>query len=718
MLPSPANPAPAGVSLPWPLRARRVVVLEEEPASLELAEFLAGEGATVVRAQPGAEGFARVKAFAPDLVVSYRESAGHDVFAWMGADSATRAIPVLFLAAPEAGQAPPPLAGTDGSVPLPGLDVAAITQELLTLVAEPDSGLAPALDRICERVQVELAPCLASASLITGEGWELACARGVRAHEWRGLDRAIGGLGACQPGLTTFAAAERQRWRTVASVSRFGRCCRVPFADRAGRLVGAFHFFLTETALLTCAERHGGGLASLARLATVVFEHNQLAERVSQARYFDPVTALLNRAEFDRQLEMAIGEARASGRSFWTIALDFPRFARVLELAGRREGDSLLAAVGERLRGLLRGHPVVARLEGAVFAAMLPAAAGPPDAAAVEILRRLSEPYRIGGSTRFLQPAAGLARFPDHAGTADGLLACAEVALHAAARCGACGFLIYAPGMRQSLGGVDIETVLRSALEERRFALHYQPLFENPGGRLAGFEALLRLRHTDQSMLPPALFLPAAEESGLIVPIGLWAIREACRTIGNWRRELGAAPRVAVNVSAGQLAAPGFPGEVGREMERWEVPPGALEIELTESLLMTDLDNSRRILEQLKRLGLSLAIDDFGTGYSSLAYLHCLPVDKLKIDQSFVRSIGKQNSTLPVIRAIIAMAEQLGLRVVAEGVETEEQRLALRDSRCHELQGYLLARPMPHAQAGALARSAALAARPGVVQGR
>lgn len=708
MLPSPANPAPAGASLPWPVRARRVVVLEEEPASLVLAEFLAGEGATVVHAQPGAEGFERVKAFAPDLVVSYRESAGHDVFAWMSADSATRAIPVLFLAAPEAGREPAPFAAAAASVPPPGLDVAAITEELLTLVAEPDTGLALALDRICERVQAELAPCLASASLITGAGWELACARGVPRHEWRGLDRAVHALGACQPGVTTFAAAERQRWRSVASVSRFGRCCRLPFADRAGRLVGAFHFFLSEAALLPGADQHEGALASLARLATVVFEHNQLAERVSQARYFDPVTALLNRGEFDRQLERAIGEARASGRSFWTIALDFPRFVRVLELTGRREGDSLLAAVGERLRGLFRGHPVLARLEGAVFAAMLPAAAGPPDAAAVEILRRLSEPYRIGGSTHFLQAAAGLARFPDHGGTADGLLACAEVALHAAARCGTCGFRVYAPGMKQMLGGVDMETVLRSALEEQRFALHYQPLFENPGGRLAGFEALLRLQHTDQSVLSPALFLPAAEESGLIVPIGLWAIREACRSIRNWRRELGASPRVAVNVSAGQLAAPGFADEVGREIERWELPPGALEIELTESLLMTDLDHSRRILEQLKSLGLSLAIDDFGTGYSSLAYLHCLPVDKLKIDQSFVRSIGKQNSTLPVIRAIIAMAEQLGLRVVAEGVETEEQRQALHEARCHELQGYLFGRPMPHAQAGALARSAAL----------
>jgi len=310
---------------------------------------------------------------------------------------------------------------------------------------------------------------------------------------------------------------------------------------------------------------------------------------------------------------------------------------------------------------------------------------------------RLSAPFSVGGiDSVYLSACLGAARFPDDTSDADELMQYAEAALARAKQRGSNAFEVFEPGMLESTRRlIELDARLRQALEAGELQMHYQPIVAGDGSRIVSFEALMRWHPAGGSPIPPSEFIPAAENSGLIVQLGDWAIEQACRQLAAWRQQRRPEVSVAVNLSARQFSAGELPDMVRRALERNAVPPGCLILEITESLLMERGGEARRVLEQLRQLGVGLAIDDFGTGYSSLAYLRHLPVNVLKIDRAFVDSLDRAYTDRSLIEVILSVARIFGLTVVAEGVETRTQLEALRELGCDRFQGFLFGRPQP-----------------------
>jgi diguanylate cyclase (GGDEF)-like protein len=417
-----------------------------------------------------------------------------------------------------------------------------------------------------------------------------------------------------------------------------------------------------------------------------------------QAR--DPLTGLGGRAV----LEAAIAAARrrpdqrhAAGlTAFMLVDLDGMR--EINAHYGYLAGDEVVRGVGRRLDELADADTVVARLAGDHFALLL---AGLRDQGAVRehayrLMQRLGEEHRYGAHLLRVTSSIGIALAPAHGTSFEQLVRAAELALSEAKRNGGRRWRIFDTGLDTQLQmHRSLERELKQALESGQFELHFQPQIELRTGRVLACEALLRWRHPERGLIPPGNFIPVAESSGLIRPIGAWVMAEACRAAQRWRAA-GFEVGVAVNVSTAQLRQAGFASRVARTLEETGLPAHCLELEVTESLFVDPTQTIvRRTLADLAAAGLSLAIDDFGTGYSSLAYLKRLPVSKIKIDKSFLRDVGKVTEDEAIIRAIIALARTLGRRILAEGVETEEQSLFLRREGCDEVQGFLFARPLP-----------------------
>ena len=439
-----------------------------------------------------------------------------------------------------------------------------------------------------------------------------------------------------------------------------------------------------------------------------------LGEQHHQARH-DSLTGLNNRMALESVLDQAIADALRENLGLAVFLLDLDRFKNINDSLGHNVGDHLLVEVASRLQACVRGADTVARLSGDEFVVLLPRLASPDvTSVAAKLVEALSAPYWIGDRELRTTPSIGISLCPQDAQDVESMIKYADTAMYAAKAKGGARFQYFAREMNQAATErLHIEFRLREALEGGQFVLHYQPKIDMTG-RLTGLEALLRWQVEGEAPLGPAQFIAIAEESGLIDEIGDWVIVTVCRQLRAWIDQGLDAPCVAINLSTRQLRQPDLAVKVGRMLVESGLSPDMLEFEVTETAAMENPQTAARRLDELGAMGLTLSIDDFGTGYSSLSHLRSLPLDALKIDRSFVRDIASDANDLAIARGTIALAHSLGLRVVAEGVETMAQWQLLRGLGCDEVQGYLIACPAPAEElAGILALgSIQLAARP------
>jgi diguanylate cyclase (GGDEF)-like protein/PAS domain S-box-containing protein len=417
-------------------------------------------------------------------------------------------------------------------------------------------------------------------------------------------------------------------------------------------------------------------------------------EQLRHQAFHDPLTGLANRALFTDRVEHALVVHSQEGNDVAVVFLDLDDFKAVNDTLGHPAGDTLLRAVGERLRGTLSPSHTVARLGGDEFAILVEdvlEGSAAVDVAA-QLITTLQEPFDLDGREVFISASVGIAVGSD----ADELLRSADVAMYRAKGAGKSQYVVYAPRMDEDVvGRLDLVSDLRRALVEEEFVVHYQPTVELATSALVGVEALLRWQHPTRGLIPPLDFIPLAEETGRIIEIGRWVLSEACRQTAKWRAELPGAEklRVSVNVSTRQVRRPGLVEDVRAALEFSGLPAEALTLEITESVLAGRREELTSILEEVTELGVELALDDFGTGYSSLSLLQHLPVNTLKVDRSFVRTVdGPERRAF--VQAIVDLAQALDLLVVAEGIEIPEQAAELLRLGCRLGQGFYFARPL------------------------
>jgi diguanylate cyclase (GGDEF)-like protein len=424
----------------------------------------------------------------------------------------------------------------------------------------------------------------------------------------------------------------------------------------------------------------------------------------------DPLTGLPNRILFAELTQAAVAQARRDNGRLALLFLDLDRFKAVNDALGHAAGDELLIALALRLKQTVRESDVVCRHSGDEFTLLLRDAHSWDEVAATadRLLKAIEEPLAIRGHDFGVSASIGIALFPDDAADHDELVRHADAAMYAAKRMGRARHSFFRSEFNSHvLATLQLEKELAAALEHDQFVLHYQPLVAAEGGSVLGCEALIRWQHPVRGMVQPGQFIGAAEQSGFISELGGWTVRAACAQIARWKQEGLPFGTVAVNVSALEFRHHRLVDTLTQALADFGVAPHELEIELTESVLMTDTDTTQRIVERLHGLGLRLVVDDFGTGYSSLSYLKHLRPSKIKIDRSFVRDLPTDDDDRVLVRAIVQLARTLGIAVVAEGVETEAQREFLCGIGCNVLQGYLISRPQPAADFAAFVRSRA-----------
>lgn len=418
--------------------------------------------------------------------------------------------------------------------------------------------------------------------------------------------------------------------------------------------------------------------------------------RLNHLARHDTLTGLPNGALFQELLTHAIANARRSGTQVAVFFLDLDRFKQINATLGHGTGDQVLSEIARRLSNCLRETDTVARLGGDVFVVALGQVRNINDVTTVvrKVIDALQRPLRHADLELYLNSNVGISLFPSDEQEAEGLMKCADAALCRAKAEGGNTYQFYTPDMNaRAQDLLLLEGSLRKAVKQDEMVLYYQPQVDLTSGGLVGMEALIRWRHPEKGLVPPDEFIPIAEETDLILPIGEWGLHAACVQNKAWQRAGYPAFRVAVNISARQFRQPGFAAMVARILEETGLEPRWLELEITESVVMEDVAQTVETLNELKRKGINIAIDDFGTGYSSLAYLQRLPVSKLKIDKAFVSNITTDPNDLSIATAVIALARSLHLQVIAEGVETEEQLRLLVAKGCHEAQGFLFGRP-------------------------
>ncbi len=434
-------------------------------------------------------------------------------------------------------------------------------------------------------------------------------------------------------------------------------------------------------------------------------EEKAAEEALAHAYLHDPLTGLPNRALYSYQLAYAVGRSKAAPGTVAVVLLDIDRFKAINDSLGHEVGDALLVAVTRRLSEIDGGAELIARFGGDEFLALFERPAGDAYAQALAFIERalaaLHEPFAVGGTEVFLTASVGVAVTTEDHKEATALLSNAEAAMYRAKRSGGSSVETFGESMRVEVRErMSTEHSLHRALERSELMLHYQPVVEIDGTRTVGVEALVRWQHPEQGLLGPYRFIPVAEESGLIIPIGAWVIEEACQQLRDWQAvgRTGPYGSVDVNLSARQIDHPEIVETVERILADTGLPPQNLTLEITESALMKDAASALGVLRALKEVGVSLAIDDFGTGYSSLSYLQRFPLDVLKVDKSFVDELGVNQEGEEIVQAVINLAHALGLEVVAEGVETERQLEVLQRLHCDFAQGYLFSKPVSAAE--------------------
>lgn len=420
-------------------------------------------------------------------------------------------------------------------------------------------------------------------------------------------------------------------------------------------------------------------------------------ERIYWLAHYDALTGLPNRTLLAQRSQQAIRAAQESGAPLAVLFLDLDHFKHINDSLGHRVGDSLLVLIAQRLLATVREYDTVARLGGDEFVLLLPGAnAQGAERVAAKVAQAFARAFQVGQHDLTLACSVGVALYPHDGANFDALVQSADTAMYGAKREGRNTYRFFTSQMQaQSMRVLELENALRRALERQQLSLHYQPQVDTSTGRVLGVEALLRWQHPQLGAISPAEFIPVAENSGLIWPIGEWVLQTAAHQLKQWRNKGLLQLTMAVNLSARQFHQPQLADMVRRVLQRTDVPAQNFELELTESMAMSDTHSALTALQQLRDLGVKISIDDFGTGYSSLAQLKRFPSYKLKIDQSFVRDIDKGDADKAMVNAMVRMAQAMGLRITAEGVETEQQLHFLRSLGCDEVQGYYFSRPKP-----------------------
>jgi diguanylate cyclase (GGDEF)-like protein len=420
---------------------------------------------------------------------------------------------------------------------------------------------------------------------------------------------------------------------------------------------------------------------------------HQAEEKIKEMARSDALTGLSNRVEFKLRLEQCLVEARRRVAKYAVLYLDLDHFKVVNDTMGHPLGDKLLQEVATRIRTFSREVDTIARVGGDEFAIIQRVLYVPRDAAYLSerLIAAVSKPYTIGGDDIQIGASVGISLAPEDSADCDELIRNADMALyHAKTSRGSYSF--FKPSMDEQVRSRrNMENDLRTALVEKQFEVHFQPVISVADGQVTSFEALLRWKHPERGAVPPSEFVPVAEENGLIVPIGEWVLQVACREAAKWPSHI----KVAVNVSVVQLKSPGILQSVSEAIGAAGIEGSRLIVEVTESVMITDADQALSTLHAIRDMGSAIAMDDFGTGYSSLSYLRRFPFDKIKIDQSFVSELGQREDSAAIVRAATGLAKALGMEAVAEGVETEEQLALVAAEGCAEAQGYLISRPMP-----------------------
>ncbi|MCL2657049.1 MAG: EAL domain-containing protein [Betaproteobacteria bacterium] len=431
---------------------------------------------------------------------------------------------------------------------------------------------------------------------------------------------------------------------------------------------------------------------------------NQLEQATAQAMDLaqrDTLTGLPNRAHFNDILEYAISRHHADGEQLALLFLDLDLFKRINDTLGHQAGDRLLTSIAEKLQHCVREGDLIARIGGDEFVMLARHIKSFQQVTRIarRILNTFSAPIDIAGNALKISFSIGISLCPEHGTDTPSLLRCADLAMYAAKEQGRGVYRFYTPDLNQrAMERLHIETGLRRALNtDDEFFLEFQPQIDLQSGKLVAAEALLRWRPSDGELISPARFIPVAEETGLILPIGERVLRNACAALARWQAAGLELPRIAINIAAPQFENRDFGTSVSQVLNDYGVPPHRLELELTESIIVRDADAALREMQSLKDLGVSIALDDFGTGYSSLSYLSRLPIDIVKIDRSFVLRSTEDRDAQTIVRSIVALAHALRYRVIAEGVETHAQLNLMRTSGCDYVQGYLLGRPMSEA---------------------
>lgn len=483
-----------------------------------------------------------------------------------------------------------------------------------------------------------------------------------------------------------------------------------PAASRAGvwngetAILGADGTEIPVSQVIIAHRGPDGEIRFFSTIARDIRERKAYEARLLYLANYDPLTGLPNRALLGDRTLQAVAHARRASRPAALLVLNLDRFKLINEGYSHGAGDTLLQRVADRLRSALREGDTVARLGADAFAVLATDLARPDDVLSVarKIRETMHSPFRLEGRDLHVTLSIGASVYPRDGEEFDILLRNAEAAMHRVKTDGRDGFQFYAAAMtRQATDRVEMENELRLALEKSQLEMHYQPQVVLATGRVVGVEALMRWNHPQLGWIPPARFIPVAEDSDLIHPLGEFALAESCRQIRVWGEAGLAVPRLAVNVSAQQFRSPGFVQAVERALRASQLEPRNLELELTEGVLVESRDRTVAILDSLKELGVQIAVDDFGTGYSSLSYLSRLPIDCLKIDRSFVSKAHEHGHDAAIAQAVISLGHSLGLRVIAEGVEIVEQLEFLRMHRCDQAQGTLFS---PAVHPGAMAQ--------------
>lgn len=468
------------------------------------------------------------------------------------------------------------------------------------------------------------------------------------------------------------------------------------FAYRVEKKDGSLVWF--ETTSRSVHDVFTGRIREVVGVSRDVTERKRVEEQIEYQAYHDALTGLPNRRLFRDRLTVALAHARRMKHPLAVMFLDLDRFKVVNDTLGHSTGDELLKTVGTRLQASLREEDSIARMGGDEFTILLADLKTTDDSAKIaqKVLDTVAQPLKVDGTELFVTTSIGIALFPSDGDTAEALLANADRAMYRAKDAGRNSYQMFTPAMNnRALERLSLENDLRHALDRGELELHYQPQINIASGRVTGVEALLRWNRPGFGLVGPKDFIPIAEETQLIVPIGEWVLREACRQAMAWQSDRPGGFRMAVNLSPRQFQHSDLPHVIASALELSGIAPHDLELEITESLAMQNTTRTIATLQRLREMGVQIAIDDFGTGHSSLNYLRSFPIDSVKIDQEFVKEIEGSEADRAIVSAVIGMARGLRLRVTAEGVETESQLAFLREQGCEDVQGFLTGEPVP-----------------------